>query len=105
MLDTKGPEIRTGEIKNEFTLKENDTFILTIEKVSFEETNKINVNYNEFINDINEGDIIIIDSGVLKAKAIKKENKDIHFKVIEGKGIISSKRHINLIEKEFHYQQ
>ena len=99
MLDTKGPEIRTGEIKNEFTLKENDTFILTIEKVSFEETNKINVNYNEFINDINEGDIIIIDSGVLKAKAIKKENKDIHFKVIEGKGIISSKRHINLMGK------
>ena len=83
MLDTKGPEIRTGEIKNEFTLKENDTFILTIEKVSFEETNKINVNYNEFINDINEGDIITIDSGVLKEKAIKKENKDIHFKDIE----------------------
>ena len=96
MMDTKGPEIRTGEIKNGVSVKEGDKIILTIKDGIYEETNKISVSYKGFINDVNEGDLITIDSGKAIAKAIKKQNDDIEFEIIEGKCKITTKRHINL---------
>ena len=96
MMDTKGPEIRTGEIKNGISVKEGDKIILTIKDGIYEETNKISVSYKGFINDVNEGDLITIDSGKAIAKAIKKQNEDIEFEIIEGKCKITTKRHINL---------
>ena len=96
MLDTRGPEIRTGEIKTKVSVKEGDKITLTIKNGIYEETNKISVSYLGFINDVNEGDLITIDSGKSIAKAIKKKEDEIDFEIIEGKCDITTKRHINL---------
>ena len=102
MLDTKGPEIRIGEIKDKLPLKTGDEFILTIDQGIYDENNqKISVNYQGFINDIDVNDIIIIDNGILKAQYIEKMNeKDMKFKVIEGECNLKSQRHINLLGKK-----
>ena len=51
MIDTKGPEIRTGEIKNCISVKEGDKIIFTIKDEIYKEINKISVSYKGFIND------------------------------------------------------
>ena len=75
MLDTKGPEIRTGEVRDKVFLKVGDKFTMTINGGVYEDTGKISVNYKDFIKDVNVGDVIVFDSGVMHAKAIKKTSK------------------------------
>ena len=45
MLDTKGPEIRTGEVRDKLFVKVGDKFTMTTEKGVYEDTGKISVNY------------------------------------------------------------
>lgn len=99
MLDTKGPEIRTGEVRDKLFLKVGDKFTMTINKGIYEDTGKISVNYKDFIKDVEVGDVIVFDSGVMLAKALKKTKTDIDFEVIEGHTNITTKRHINLFGK------
>jgi pyruvate kinase len=96
MLDTKGPEIRTGEIRDKLSVKEGDEFIMTIVPGVYEDTGKISVSYPEFIDDVDVEDVIVIDSGVVQAECIEKEGDDLKFRVIEGQCDITTKRHINL---------
>lgn len=96
LLDTKGPEIRVGEIRDKVHVKEGDKFTMTVEKGVYEDTGKISVNYEGFVKDVNVGDIIVIDSGIVQAKALSKTDKDIEFQVIEGEVDMTTKRHINL---------
>lgn len=97
MLDTKGPEIRTGEVRGSLHLKTGDKFTMTIKPGVYEDTGKVSVNYTEFIHDVHIGDTIIIDSGVAEAKALKKTDEDIEFEIAEGQVDITTKRHINLM--------
>ena len=99
MLDTKGPEIRTGEGRDKLFVKVGDKFTMTTEKGVYEDTGKISVNYKDFLKDVNVGDTIVFDSGVMLAKATKKTKTDIDFEVVEGQTNITTKRHINLFGK------
>jgi pyruvate kinase len=96
MLDTKGPEIRTGEVRGKLPLKKGDKFTLTTVAGVYEDTGKLSINYKEFIKDVSVGDNIVFDGGVMIAKALKKTATDIFCEVIEGKSDITSKRHVNL---------
>ena len=96
MLDTKGPEIRIGEIRDKLPVKEGDKFTMTINQGVYEDTGKISVSYPGFIDDVDEDDIIVIDSGVVQARCISKTDEDLEFEVIEGQCDITTKRHINL---------
>jgi len=100
MLDTKGPEIRIGEIRDKIHIKIGDDFIMTTDIGVYEDTGKISVNYKEFTKDVDVGDIIVIDSGIIQAKAIEKQGEDIKFKVINGEDDLTTKKHINLYGKK-----
>jgi pyruvate kinase len=99
MLDTKGPEIRTGEVKGKLPLKKGDKFTLTTVAGVYEDTGKLSINYKEFIKDVDVDDRIVFDGGVMIAKALKKTATDIVCEVVEGKSDITSKRHVNLFGK------
>ena len=99
MLDTKGPEIRTGEVRDKLFVKVGDKFTMTTEKGIYEDTGKVSVNYKDFLKDVDVGDTIVFDSGVMLAKATKKTATDIDFEVVEGQTNITTKRHINLFGK------
>ena len=73
LLDTKGPEIRTGKFSSpEVNLVEGQNFIITMEDVLGDET-KCTVSYKELVNDVKPGNQILIDDGLvgLAVKEIK----------------------------------
>lgn len=98
LLDTKGPEIRTGDLKQEIILKRDDEFIFTIRRAAEYAKNCTEVNYDGFIDDIKVGDTILIDTGMLSFRVIDKTPTDAICKCIDG-GIFSSRRHIHIKNK------
>ena len=64
LLDTKGPEIRTGLLKDgqKVMLEAGQTFTLTTEQLVGDET-KVSVNYKGLIDDLCKGDKILVNKG------------------------------------------
>ena len=97
LLDTQGPEIRTGDLPTKLNLKAGDKFLFTVrgEKAKSEETYSVDVNYNDIVDDINVGDVVLVDSGVIRMKVLAKEKNKLHCEVLTP-GVMGSRRHINL---------
>ncbi len=98
MMDIKGPEIRTGDVEAPIELKEGETFDFTVkpgDKDGGEEVRSVNVNYQDLINDIHVGDIVLVDSGLMRFEVLDKKNARIRCKVLTA-GQLTSRRHINL---------
>jgi len=56
----QGPEVRSGDVPEPIMLKEGQEFNFTIKRgVSTEDT--VSVNYDDFINDVEVGDILLVD--------------------------------------------
>ena len=67
LLDTKGPEIRTGLLKggNKVVLEEGQKFTLTTEEI--EGTNeKVSITYDGLAEDVEIGKRILIDDGLIE---------------------------------------
>jgi len=95
MLDTKGPEIRIGNFKNgKEILSDNDLFILTTEEV--EGTKEIvSVSYKHLPQQINVGDIVLIDDGHINLKVESVSDNQIVCRVVSG-GEISDRKGVNI---------
>ncbi|KAL8112627.1 hypothetical protein AgCh_020078 [Apium graveolens] len=94
MLDTKGPEVRSGDVPKPILLKEGQEFSFTIKRgVSTENT--VSVNYDDFVNDVEDGDIVLVDGGMMSL-AVKSKTKDtVKCNVVDG-GELKSRRHLNV---------
>ncbi len=95
MLDTQGPAIRTGELRVPLDLQPGQKFTLTVRGERSEEERSVDVNYADFVNDINTGDVVLIDNGAIQMKVLAKSGNKVECEVLtEGK--LGSRRHINL---------
>src|SRR5437899_891691 len=95
MMDTQGPAIRTGELGVPLDLRPGQKFTLTVRGERSEEERSVDVNYENFVNDINPGDVVLIDNGALQMKVLAKSGNKVECEVLtEGK--LGSRRHINL---------
>ncbi|HXU75603.1 MAG TPA: pyruvate kinase, partial [Methylomirabilota bacterium] len=95
MLDTQGPAIRTGELPVPLELLPGQKFTLTVRGEKSEEVRSVDVNYENFVNDINPGDVVLIDNGAIQMKVLAKHGNRVDCEVLtEGK--LGSRRHINL---------
>lgn len=100
LLDTKGPEIRSGDLSAPIELSAGDEMILSIDPHSKYEVNKkVGVSYDGFINDVEVGGKILVDSGVMSLEVLSKDEQDIVCKVLED-GTLTSRRHLNLPGKD-----
>ncbi len=95
LLDTKGPEIRTGDVVRDIVLHKGDTLTLTIRRQAELEPYCVEINYDGFATDVTLGDIVLIDGGMLALKVVDVLQKDIQCKCIDG-GVLSSRRHVNI---------
>jgi pyruvate kinase len=95
LLDTQGPEIRTGDIKQELNLKKDDIISIVARGEESVEFTSIRVNYEDLVNDVTIGDMITVDNGLINLEVLTKEDRTMQCKVIDG-GILKSKRHVNL---------
>lgn len=95
LLDTKGPEIRTGEFeKGKVELKKGQTFVLTTEDVPGNE-GMVSITYKNLVKDVQPGDSILIDDGLIGLEVKELTEKEIICTVLNG-GTISNKKGINV---------
>ncbi len=95
MMDTQGPAIRTGDLGVPLDLQPGQKFTLTVRGEHSEEERSVDVNYANFVNDINTGDVVLIDNGAIQMKVLAKAGNKVECEVLtEGK--LGSRRHINL---------
>lgn len=95
LLDTKGPEIRTGVLKEEAVhLREGETFILTTDEIEGD-AHKVSVTYPGLVEDVHIGDKILIDDGLMEVEVEKIEGKDIITHIING-GELKSRKGVNV---------
>jgi pyruvate kinase len=95
MMDTQGPAIRTGDIGVPLDLQPGQKFTLTVRGERDLEEHSVDVNYENFINDISVGDVVLIDNGAIEMKVLAKNGNKVECEVLtEGK--LGSRRHINL---------
>ena len=95
LLDTQGPEIRTGDTNITQDLKVGDEVTLTVRDQVDVETSSIKINYKDLIESVIPGSRISVDNGLINFKVLKKESETLLCKVLDG-GKLGSKRHVNL---------
>ena len=96
MLDTKGPEIRTGNFKvDEIYLKPGDIFTLTTRDVEGDQS-IVSVSYEGLPEDVSVGSEIYIDDGLVQLEVIEiKDGTDVVCKALNN-GILSDHKGVNL---------
>ena len=95
LLDTKGPEIRTGNFADpEVFLQEGDKFTITMADVVG--TNEIcTVSYKGLANDVVKGDLILIDDGLVGLRVEEVCGEEIHC-IVENSGIVKNHKGVNV---------
>ena len=85
LLDTKGPEIRTGVLKDgkKVILQEGAEFTLTSEDIVGDE-HKVSITYSGLTEDVMPGRKILIDDGLIELEVVRITENDIICKVING---------------------
>ena len=96
LLDTKGPEIRTGVLKDgkKVLLKEGETITLTNEEIEGDET-KVSLTYKGLVDDVQIGNMILIDDGLIGLKVKEKTETDIICTIING-GELGERKGVNV---------
>ena len=96
LLDTKGPEIRTGVLKDgkKVTLKEGDLYTLTTEEIVGDETRGY-INYAGLAEDVKPGDRILIDDGLIELHVREVNGTDIVCRIENG-GELGEKKGVNV---------
>lgn len=101
LLDTKGPEIRTGKFEaDEVLLKEGETFTLVNEDLIGNNT-KTSVTYKSLYLDVKKGSRILINDGLVELEVKQIKDKDIICTVLNG-GTIGNNKGINVPGAEIH---
>ena len=96
LLDTKGPEIRTGVLKDgkKVQLEAGETFTLTTDEIVGD--NKIvSITYKGLVEDVKAGSTILIDDGLIELKVKDKKGNNINCEIVNG-GELGEKKGVNV---------
>ena len=96
LLDTKGPEIRTGDLESKIQFEKGDKIKIFIDKDKFvNDGASLYCDYPYLVDDVSIGRIIDIDSGLFNVEVIEKTPD---YLLVEAKNscLIGSRRHMNL---------
>lgn len=98
LLDTKGPEYRIKTFKTgKIHLNNGDEFTFTTKDVEGDEK-RVSVNYEGLVNDLNAGDRILLNNGLLIFEVSEIRNSDIVCRVIVG-GELSDRKSMSFPNK------
>lgn len=98
MLDTKGPEYRIGTFKDgKVKLEEGAEFVFTTEDIVGDET-RVSVSYKRLIEDLNIGDRILLNNGLVIFEVTSLDGNDAKCKVVVG-GELSNRKSMNFPNK------
>jgi pyruvate kinase len=95
LVDLQGPSIRTGDLEEKLTLEKGDTVEFRTKDAAPETKLSTTVNYPGLVNDVGEGDTLLVDNGELHFKVVKSLGDRLVCEALTG-GSMGSRRHINL---------
>ena len=99
LLDTKGPEFRIRTFRNgKINLKEGDKFTFTTEEIEGDET-RVSVSYKGICEDMNPGDKILLNNGLMVFEVKKVKAPDVECVVVIG-GELSNRKSMFFPEKQ-----
>lgn len=94
MLDTKGPEYRIKTFENhKIELKEGELFAFTVDEVEGNQE-RVSVSYKNLVKEINVGDRILVNNGLLIFEVKELKNREAICEVIVG-GEMSDRKSMN----------
>ena len=78
LLDTKGPEIRTGVLKEhkKIALSDGQQFTLTTQEIEGDEQ-RVSITYEGLPEDVSAGSRILIDDGLIELEVVSSEGTEI----------------------------
>ncbi|MCS7462588.1 pyruvate kinase [Paenibacillus doosanensis] len=96
LLDTKGPEIRTGRLKDDQKVElVQDNFItLTTEEV-LGDAERVSVTYKDLPKDVKVGSTILIDDGLIGLEVVDLTSNEIKCRIVNG-GLLGGKKGVNV---------
>ena len=96
LLDTKGPEIRTGLLKDDkkVILETGQTYTLTTREIIGDDTIG-HINYSGLNEDVSAGNRILIDDGLIELRVEKVDDTDIVCTVVNG-GELGERKGVNV---------
>lgn len=94
MLDTKGPEIRTGALQNKTVeLVQGKQVVVTSRDVVGDQ-NQINVDY-QGLDTLKKGDKLLLDDGLIELKVVKEGKNEIIAKIMNS-GILEERKRVTI---------
>ncbi len=97
MLDTKGPEVRTGELKDHkpVELTTDERCVVTIDDDVVGTAERFSLDYKNMLEDVSVGSIILIDDGLIELEVVKLEGNDMHCRINNG-GMLGEHKGVNV---------
>jgi pyruvate kinase len=94
LADLQGPKIRVGKFQdNKITLKAGDKFILDA-ACELGNQERVGIDYKELPRDVNAGDLLLLNDGLLVFEVKSVKGNEIHCVVKQG-GVLSNNKGIN----------
>lgn len=102
MLDTKGPEIRTGLLKDgkKVSLEQGKEFTLYTEEREGDETG-CSITYQQLVYDVRKGDSILIDDGLIGLE-VQRVSADKIECIIKNGGELGERKGVNVPNVKIH---
>lgn len=103
MLDTKGPEYRIKTFENgRIQLKDGDEFTFTTNEIIGNEK-IVSVNYKQLMENLEVGDRILVNNGLVIFEVVELSDTDAKCKVIAG-GELSDRKSMNFPNKVMNHE-
>ncbi|APD06627.1 pyruvate kinase [Flavobacteriaceae bacterium UJ101] len=95
LADLQGPKLRIGEVEAGAFINPGDSLVFTSDKI-VGNSERVYMNYEQFPQDVNPGERVLMDDGKLIVEIVETNKKDtVKAKVIQG-GPLKSKKGVNL---------
>lgn len=95
LLDTKGPEIRTGLCKENLRVSYGDAVRISCEPGQISCDDIISVSYENFVRDVPVGSSVLVDDGHVALAVLEKDDKYLYCSA-ENDGVIMGRKSINI---------
>jgi len=95
LLDTRGPEIRTGKLENSpAKLTAGEKIVLTTDDI-LGDNKRVSVNYINLPRNLDRGNALMIDDGLIELKVNQVEGTEIICEIING-GDLGDRKSVNV---------
>ena len=95
LIDTKGPELRTGDFESGMVTLEKDKIVYVTNKEIIGNSDKFTIRYPNLLKDVKKGGTILLNNGLIKLTVLDVLNDEIKC-LVENTGNIKNKRSVNI---------